>query len=165
MLDLAAAREWILGDEQLACAPGSSVVWTPADELAIGDASAEASPSFRIRIFEPVGRLRRTMTGFRPVVALAGGAFVVGHRVATAFRDDGGPFYLLDTQGVEHVLPAAQFRPSPDGRFLAFTSWDGDTPIATVWRASGDPPLTMRDAWVAGWTKDGALAVVTVIRP
>jgi hypothetical protein len=165
MLDLAAGREWRLGDEQLPCAPGSSVVWTPADELAIGDASAEASPSFRIRIFEAAGRLRRTMTGFRPVVALAGGAFVVGHRVATAHRDDGGPFYLLDTHGVEHVLPAVYFRPSPDGRFLAFTSWDGDTPIANVWRVSGDPPLTMRDAWVTGWTKDGALAIVTVVRP
>ena len=165
MLDLAANREWRLAEEELPCASGSSVVWTPADELAVGDASAGAAPSFRIRVFDPTGALRRTLTGFRPTVALAGGAFVVNHEVPQTPYER-GPFYLLDIHGVEHALPNfVLFRPSPNGRFVAFTSLDGDTPVANVWNVSGEPPLTLRDASVGGWTKDGALAIATVVRP
>jgi hypothetical protein len=167
LLDLHAGSERRLADDQTPCMLGTEVGWTPADELAIGDLSAKAPLTYRIRVFDPFGhRLRTTTVGFRPLLALASGACVIGHRISQVFRDDGGPFYLLDSHGVEHVLPdGVLFRPSPDGRFLAFTSRDGDTPIANVWSVSGEPPVTMRGATIGGWTKDGAVAIVTVVRP
>jgi hypothetical protein len=165
MMDLPAAREWRLADSELPCAPGASVAWTPSDELAVGDMTDPLTPTFRVRVFDPAGGLRRTRAGFRLLVGLADGAFVVGHRFTQAFRDDGGPFSLMDPDGTEHELPGGVlFVPSPDGRFLAYTSFDGDTPIANLWDLSGDQPLTMRGARVGGWTKDGALAIVRILR-
>lgn len=167
LLDLGTGTERRLADDQVPCTSSSHVVWMPGDELAIGEASAETPLAMQIRVFDPAGRRLRTLAvGFRPLVALANGAFVVGHRIPGPFRDDGGPFYLLDSHGTEHLLPAGvQFRASPDGQFLAFTSLDGDTPVATVWSVSGEPPLTLRGAQIGGWTKGGALAIVTVVRP
>lgn len=165
MMDLPAAREWRLADSEIPCAPGASVAWTPSDELAVGDMTDPLRPSFRVRVFDPDGGLRRTRAGFRLLVGLADGAFVVGHRFTQAFRDDGGPFSLMDPDGTEHELPGGVlFVPSPNGRFLAYTSLDGDTPIATLWDLHGDQPLTMRGARIGGWTKDGALAIVRILR-
>jgi hypothetical protein len=166
MMDLEAGRDWRLGEQELPCAPGASVAWTPSDQLAIGDVTDPLRPSFRVRVFDATGGLRRTLAGFRPLVGLADGAFVVGHRFTQAFHDDGGPFSLMQPGRTEHVLPSGVlFVPSPNGRFLAYTSLDGDTPIANLWDLDGDQPLTMRGARIGGWTKDGALAIVRILRP
>jgi hypothetical protein len=166
MTDLEEGRDWRLAAEELPCGPGASFAWTPANELAVGDVSVAPTPSFRVRVFDPAGRLLRTLWGFRPLVGLAEGAFVVGHRYTEAFRDDGGPFSLMHQDGSEHVLPdGVLFVPSPDGRFLAYTSIEGGIPIANVWDLAGDHPLTMHGARIGGWTKDGALAIVRIVRP
>lgn len=103
-----------------------------------------------MRIFERSGALHHTLEGFRPIIGLADGAFVVSHHYSEGYPGYGGPFFLRDVTGKEHALPDVIWRPSPDGRFLGYTSFDGDTPVATVWDVTQDAPLTLRDALVGG---------------
>lgn len=140
-----------------------NLAWSPDGQWLAGsdfDSDADGSGA-RIRLVDPAGtRPSPAIEGVSLVAWLPDGRLLGWRRAAEPKRPEEGELLLIDPAGGELLLLNHWARPSPDGRYLAYTEWGGQMPVSYLVEVASGTRTRVPPIDLGQWTAEGELLVI-----